>query len=584
MTSIEKQQFYRHVRTLSSQLKTGGGACSVETAAETILVLWSMSRWPTLSCDGMVFSEEFSTLTQVKSFVAWLGERELLDSAYWLSSAYAIWTGEEHRKSLAMFFTPPSITKRLLDDLESAGASFAKHSFFDPACGGAAFLAPIAQRMRLALLAQGATAREILEQIGSHLFGTDLDAVLCRMSRHFLRIALSKEIADAQFEPEFRIAQADSLSTLDALTGAIDVVVCNPPYRKMPTNEVARYRERFADVIEAQPNLYGLFIALCLRLLRPQGVAALVTPTSFMSGKSFSKLRSYLMENSEILHIGIIADRSGVFIDVEQETALTLLRQRQPERATATTAQVTIVTRDGTPKSVGRCLLPNSGGAWPIPRSEGDAELLHRAGSSPYRLIDYGYRARIGALVWNRDKRRTFLSSKDAKDANASVAVPLLWSSDIGSEGEICFSGTAKANGEPSFVEMSGHDVAPVIKRPAVLLQRVTSNDQVRRLVAAAVPASLYKRHGGFVGENHTVILEALDDCEFPPETLAALFGSSLIDRYFRCISGATNVSIFELSLLPLPAPRHIQTALAQGLSIDAAVAWAFTQHGKLSI
>lgn len=338
MTSKENQQFHRYVIDLSRTIEVGGYRTSI--AAETVLTLWSKAQCPSLSCTGLAFSKKLASEPELKSFVAWLLELPMLDSAYWLSSAYAIWTGAEYRKNLAMFFTPAALTKRLLDDLEQAGVSFVEHTFFDPACGGAAFLAPIAQRMRLKLLANGATSHQILNHVERRLCGIDLDAVLCRMSLHFLRMVFAEEIADAKFEPEFRIAQANSLKDIDKFAGTVDVVVCNPPYRKLGTDEVSVYRESYANVIEAQPNLYGLFIVLCLRLLKPRGLAALVTPTSFLSGQSFSKLRSFLMENAEILHIGIVADRHGVFINVEQETSLTLLRQRQPEHATETTAQV----------------------------------------------------------------------------------------------------------------------------------------------------------------------------------------------------------------------------------------------------
>jgi len=577
MISKEHQQFHRHVREISCVIEAGGYEPGL--AAETVLKLWSKVQCPNLSSAGLEYSKKLAAEPKLQNFVLWLRKMPMLDSAYWLSSAYAIWSGEEHRKNFAMFFTPGAITKRLLDDLEQAGVSFVEHTFFDPACGGAAFLAPIAQRMRSILLANGATSRQILDQVEQRLCGIDLDAVLCRMSRHFLRMVFADEIAEAKFEPEFRIAQANSLKDINTFAGTVDVVVCNPPYRKMATNEVAAYRESYANVIEAQPNLYGLFIVLCLRLLKPRGLAALVTPTSFLSGQSFSKLRSFLMENAEILHIGIVADRSGVFINVEQETSLTLLRQREPEHAAETTAQVAIVSRDGSLKSVGPCVLPNSGSAWPIPRTEGDAEVLRCAGCSDYRLSDYGYRARVGAIVWNRDKRRTFLSIKDAQKAKSSNVVPLLWSSDIQQGQKVSFLEKAKTNDEHSFIEMPSLDNPCVIKRPSVLLQRVTSKDQPRRLVASVVPSTLFEQHGGFAGENHTVILEEIKDCGVPPDLLMAVISSLPIERYFRCISGATNVSLFELSQLPLPAPDRLRAALEQGLSMDAAVVEAFTQN-----
>ena len=216
----EKQQFYRHARSCAIEISRYGPGL----AAETILTLWSNAQCPRLNCKDLTFSIKLANKPNIQNFVAWLRELPMLDSAYWLSSAYAIWSGEDYRKNLAMFFTPSSITRRLLDDLEHAGVSFADHSFFDPACGGAAFLAPIAERMRSALLAHGATSRQILDEVEQRLGGVELDAVLCKMSRHFLRMVLAVEIADAQFEPEFRITQANSLTEMNIFAGTFDVV------------------------------------------------------------------------------------------------------------------------------------------------------------------------------------------------------------------------------------------------------------------------------------------------------------------------------------------------------------------------
>jgi adenine-specific DNA-methyltransferase len=44
------------------------------------------------------------------------------------------------------------------------------------------------------------------------------------------------------------------------------------------------------------------------------------------------------------------------------------------------------------------------------------------------------------------------------------------------------------------------------------------------------------------------------------------------VDRYFRCISGATNVSAFELNQLVLPDPAALKLELQKGGSMDDAV------------
>lgn len=572
-----RQQFSRHIRSIAALVDKELGKGRAVEATGTLIALWSRRQAPDLPCPGFAYSESLSSAVAVTKFVDWLCKQAFLDGAYWLSSAYSIWAGPEHRQRLAMYFTPPSLTRRLLDDLEAEGSSFATHSFFDPACGGAAFLAPIAQRMKGVLKLQGRSATQIVQHIECHLFGTDLDPVLCQMSEQFLRIVLADEIKESKRAPTFRIACANSLTDIIDLYGTFDVVVCNPPYRKMPAAEVALHREQFDHVIESQPNLYGLFLALGLKLLRTSGIAGFVTPTSFMSGRYFCRLRKHLMESAEIVNIGIVSDRQGVFIDVEQETALTIFKHREPTPTTQVSAKVSVVSKEGDLASVGTCLIPNGGSVWPIPRASGDVKLIHSVSKSKYRLADYGFVPKTGAFVWNRDTRKTFFNMGEARKANAKAPYPLFWSSNITTTGSVLFENGKKAVQEPCFVDMIDGESPSICRRPAVLLQRVTSNDQPIRLVGGVVSDSLLSRFGGFVGENHVVVLESTADHQCVPlDVMVKLLSSHPVDRYFRCISGSTNVSIFELQQLPLPAPERLLALLAEGHNFDEVVLRAY--------
>lgn len=566
---------FRQIRSLG----VAGQACKASPAAVvgTALATWCAADFDGLPTSGLPYSKKLAATSALQSFVKAVRQLGFLEASYWLSSAYAMLADESHRKQLAMFFTPASLTRGLLDDLADQGVDFGSQSFLDPACGGAAFLAPIALRMRDALRSQGVGPRAILRHIERHLYGTDLDGTLCAMSTHFLRMALHAEIKAARYAPTFKVHRADSLRQLASMFGQLDVVVCNPPYRKMTVDELAPLRGEYGEVIESQPNLYGLFIALCVRLLRDGGRAALVTPTSFLSGQYFSALRRFLSRHTAIEHIGMVSDRLGVFIDVEQETALTVLRRASAAAPTDMWADVSVVSGTGTYQSVGQCRLPSTGEVWPIPRSVNDVALLRAAGKSAFRLSDYGYRVRIGAYVWNRDKRPKFACARDVKAARARTALPLLWSSDINPGRSVHFSGEERADGDPTFVDLGDKNHSSVVTRPSVLVQRVTANVQPCRLVAAAVAQAVFGEHGGFVGENHVVVLEQMvDKPELPPSKLAQLLGAHVVDRYFRCISGATNVSAFELNQLALPDPHLLKTYLAQGAPMAEAAAHAF--------
>jgi adenine-specific DNA-methyltransferase len=564
---LTKRQFLELVRKLGPLTRRSGVTPAVLTGA--VLRAWFARSFPKLSKPRLAAPVTLVSAPAVQAFADALSQQSLLDAAYWISSAHAKLLCGEQRRALSMYFTPPLLATRVLDDLAEQGIRFERERFLDPACGGAAFLVPIAIRMRRALAGRRSPT-QIIAHLQANLLGIDLDTTLCRLSKELLRAVLYREISACGIEPKFAIRQGNSLTDAEDLYGHADVVVCNPPYRKMSAEEVAEAGTQFAEVISPQPNLYGLFIALSLRFLRMGGVSVLVTPTSYLSGHSFLQLRRFLLEAAHVNSVGIVEEKEGVFLDVRQETAVSVLRRRSSSNVSHT--EVSVISVQGNRNRIGECVLPTQGAAWPIPRKPSDVQLLANIDRLNSRLSDYGYQARVGTYVWNRDQRLAYSSKNFARLYN-SDALPLLWSSDIKSGRPVEFDGAKKNRGERRFVVVSDLTHPSVIRRPCVLLQRVTSNDQPKRLVAAPVGPAFFREYPGFIGENHTITLSPVRSRpELSPGQLAALLSCPQIDRLFRCISGATNVSVFELNQLPLPDPAALKILLAQGRSMAEAL------------
>lgn len=565
--SLDQRQFLELVRNLAPLAHRSEVTPVALTGA--VLRAWFARSFPTLSKPELTAPASLVRAPAVQAFADALSQQTLLDAAYWISSAHAKLLCAEQRRALSMYFTPPLLATRVLDDLAEQGIRFEGKRFLDPACGGAAFLVPIAIRMRQALVGRKSPS-QIIAHLQTNLLGMDLDPTLCLLSRELLRAVLYREITLCGVEPKFAIRQGNSLTDAEDLFGRADVVVCNPPYRKMRAEEVAKVGTQFADVISPQPNLYGLFIAISLRFLKANGVSVLVTPTSYLSGHSFLQLRRFLLKVAYVSSVGIVKEREGVFLDVQQETAVTVLRHR-PSKDTPHTV-ISVISAQGNRNHIGECALPSQGAAWPIPRRPSDVQLLANIDRLKSRLSDYGYEARVGTYVWNRDQRPAYSSKNFARRYN-SGALPLLWSSDIKPGKAVEFDGTKKSRGERRFVVVSDLTHPSVIRRPCVLLQRVTSNDQPRRLVASHVGSAFFREYPGFIGENHTIALSPMRSRpELSPRLLAELLSCPQIDRLFRCISGATNVSVFELNQLPLPDPATLKIVLAQGLSMAEAL------------
>lgn len=331
-----------------------------------ILHLWLKAGYPHLTRPHV--EAKLLANPNVADFASWVSRLDLLTAAFWLGSAYASLSGNEARKQQSLYFTPPYLASRLLDD---AAESLLQGKIIDPACGGAAFLAPAAERVAKELARRGHSSAQILEHLEANLYGCDSDAFLCKLSATFLRMVLAEHIASVGREPTFKIQTGDGLVNFENQVGTFSVVLCNPPYKKLTKDETAPHVGSYADVIKGQPNLYTLFMRRSMRLLAPNGTAVLLTPMSFLSGQYFSKLREVLTQEGHVKQLDLIHEKEGVFLGAEQDSVITVWEK---SGATAQTIINALVESSCSP--VGTLSLNKADKPWSVPRTIADNELL----------------------------------------------------------------------------------------------------------------------------------------------------------------------------------------------------------------
>jgi len=93
-----------------------------------ILYLWLKASYPHLSRPAA--GAKLLGNPYVAEFASWLSKLELLTGAFWLGSAYANLAGSEARKQQSLYFTPPYLASRLLDN---ATESLLQGKIIDPA-------------------------------------------------------------------------------------------------------------------------------------------------------------------------------------------------------------------------------------------------------------------------------------------------------------------------------------------------------------------------------------------------------------------------------------------------------------------
>ena len=476
-----------------------------------------------------------------------VAELDVMDASYLIGVLYTGMMPDGVRSRLGAYYTPPALCERLLDMAEEAGVDWCSARVLDPACGGGAFLAPVALRMAASLAHLGADAA--LESIQRRLTGFERDPFAAWMSQVFLDAALGDLCCETgqRLQPVVRVC--DSLEALPEDEG-VDLVVGNPPYGRITLSP--QLREKYRRSLFGHANLYGLFTDLALRFTRTGGAIAFVTPTSFLAGEYFKALRDLLSREAPPAAIDFIGKRKGVFADVLQEALLAVYRRGGKSRA----GKIHFISTgpDGSleSSSAGAFTLPEDPHQpWLMPRTKVQSALVHRVGGLPYRLADYGYTVSTGPLVWNRHK-------PSLRDRSGKGCYPLIWAESVLPDG--VFEFRARRRNHKPYFQPKPSERWVVTSFPCVLLQRTTAKEQHRRLIAAELPAAFIEEHGSVVVENHLNMIKPLNGApRVTPAALAALLNSGVVDQVFRCISGSVAVSAYELEALPMPPPEAMQ-------------------------
>ena len=109
--------------------------------------------------------------------------------------------------------------------------------------------------------------------------------------------------------------------------GGFDAVVGNPPWvdiKGMDPDLVDYYFRRYSTT-QNRMNIYATFIQRSLKILSKSGMFGFITPSSYLTQSSYTKLRKLILENTWIQKLVRLPD--NVFTNVKAETAIVILEK-----------------------------------------------------------------------------------------------------------------------------------------------------------------------------------------------------------------------------------------------------------------
>jgi adenine-specific DNA-methyltransferase len=326
-----------------------------------------------------------------------------------------------------------------------------------------------------------------------------------------------------------------------------DLIIMNPPYKKINTNTV--YRSALHDIGIETGNTYSAFMAIAVKLLADKGILTAIVPRSFCNGLYFLPFRKFLAEHAVIRHLHSFEKRDNAFGDehVLQENIIITLQKTTKKHKTVTISHAqdrafSAYTEFTVPYDV----VINSADQQlyiSIPQKKKPVLL-----SLPSCNTDLSFDISTGPIVDFRFREKLIYG-----EVETGIGMPLLYAVHIRNQ-KITWPAESK---KPNAIILDEDELEKNTFKKGyyILVKRFSSKEEKRRICATLVtPNSLPTKY--FTVENHLNIIHhnhgSLDkDIAIG---LTAFLNTAYCDTLFREFSGHTQVNATDLRNMRYPS------------------------------
>jgi len=336
-----------------------------------------------------------------------------------------------------------------------------------------------------------------------------------------------------------------------------DYVITNPPYFKL--GRKTEHSKVMEKIIFGQPNIYFLFLAMSINMLKDSGEIVFITPRSFCSGLYFKKFREWFLEKVTIENIHIFESRKEVFEsdNVLQENVIVKVKKIKESKNRRASISVSRNKDFGHSRKISVSLgdlifKRNSEVFIRIPTSNKELKILKLIDSWPNTLHDLDFEISTGPVVPFRAKEYLI-----KENDNNKKSVPLIWMHNI--KGFNVKWPVINKHKEYSIRICRETKSLLLSVKNYVFVKRFSSKEQKRRIYAAVFLQKEFPY--SFIGvENHINYIHKPSGELLVAEAygIAAILNTSIIDNYFRSLNGNTQVNATDIRSLPFPKIEKI--------------------------
>jgi len=228
------------------------------------------------------------------------------------------------RKKYGQFYTPEEIVEYIIENSQITKDS----KILDPSCGCGSFLVGVANKLKKL---DGSSSSK-------NIYGVDINPEAVTISKKILyekfgrKINLDNNIIFGNTITKNKKIDSRAIDLHQKFkavlaNGGFDVILGNPPYVTLKRDEFDSSESLYPKITNGVVNCATLMIGRGLELLKDGGILGFLLPKSVIRVDSYSKLRKFLLENTQIK---TIFDLGSMFKDVRGEQIILIIKKQKP--------------------------------------------------------------------------------------------------------------------------------------------------------------------------------------------------------------------------------------------------------------
>lgn len=446
-------------------------------------------------------------------------------------------------KKKSQFFTPYDIAYRMVNTINfDEFRKIDKLYILEPAAGCGILIAVLIKE----ILCKVDNIREI------YVDAYENDEEIINLLRNNLRnLKVKVEESNVSFKYKvignnFIVSNKNKWNNNKKDISKYDIIISNPPYKKI--NQKSHEAKIMNDIVHGQPNLYTLFIAMSLKLLKSNGTYIVLSPRNYLTGEYSKKIRNYIFELSSLTHINSFENRN-IFLTVNQEVIISTYKKKKDIKY----IDISYNNNKEFVVEFDNIVIDRKSMSIIVPKNKEDIVMLNSFNKFGYSLNDLGFKVNVGPIVQFRHKN--FLSRDIYNDDYA----PMVIGNDIQGNNKIIYY--TRENKRKTHHKSISIESKKLIDNGNYLLLRKVSAKDDKSIITCAILENTYFKHSLIGLDNNLLYFLRADNSFLSIEECFGLYciiNSNQFSNIYSIINGTHTINVTDFSKIKFPSYEKI--------------------------